>query len=306
MDVGDDNNETKEKQPNNSQEKKDQPAQTSLRENMKNYIQGLKSKGVNENLVKEYEKKLNSLSDEQLVQNAEKFKFSDKNQRNNMTNVDDQSLGYRTGDVMCFPTSVAIALSNLGVENPVAPLGIQYEDFLDDVIRNDSEISSSAKGVRPRVAISAEEKMINKYFGDKVTVTRRENPWEDKSYSGMLNTFKEINQQYLNQGAQVIIGTGLTHGGHVVVLTGISEGGVSITDPYGRPRPGIETRTKTIRLSSYYQITHTWSEYVCNYDRNDYEMNSTKGENIFLSWDYAWGLGVGKRWYMVIERKKAD
>jgi tetratricopeptide (TPR) repeat protein len=257
-----------------------------LRENTKAYILGLKEKGLSEEIVNQYLQRLEGLSDKELLENQKKFKFTDMNQRNNLTNVDDKSLGYRTGDVMCFPTSVAIALSNLKIENPVAALGIQFEDHLDNLIRNDPEIMEIAKKYpdkKPRTVGPVEEKMINKYFGDRVVAKWvYKEPW----FSDMEEAnrhFKKLSESNLNNGAQVIIGTKLTHGGHVVVFSGYDEGGISIIDPYG-----ISSFTKRSNGSSHYDKNSTEAEAM------------TKGYNVYVNWDRVNEFQLGYRWYMTI------
>ncbi|QJR21309.1 hypothetical protein BREVNS_0559 [Brevinematales bacterium NS] len=257
-----------------------------LRENTKAYILGLKEKGLSEEIVNQYLQRLESLSDKELLENQKKFKFTEMNQRNNLTNADDKSLGYRTGEVMCFPTSVAIALSNLGIENPVAALGIQFEDHLDNLIRNDAEIMKIAKqhpNNKPRTVGTVEEKMINKYFGDRVIAKwlYKEPSFRNREEAKIY--FRKINESYLNNGVQVIMGTKLTHGGHVVVYSGYDEGGIYIVDPYGRP-----SLTKRRNGSS-------------NYDKNSTEAGAmTKGYNVYVNWERVNEFQVGYRWYMTI------
>ncbi len=268
-----------------------------IKNRTRNYILSLREKGIDRSLIKDYLTVLDSLSDLTVLNNYNSFKFSDKNQRNNLTNVDDKTLGYRTGNVMCFPTSVAIALSNLGVENPVAALGMQFEDHLDDLIRNDPEILKDKQiakalkdGVRPRTVGKAELLMISKYFGDRVNVNivgydvTKNPPYT--SGREAKNYFSKLNKNYLSKGGEVVIGTRLTHGGHVVVYSGYDEGGIYITDPYGK--------ASLIKGSGGNS----------GYDKNLTDIGeTTKGYNVYVPWNKVNEFQLGYRWYMTIELK---
>lgn len=267
-----------------------------LRENTKAYILGLKEKGLSEEIVNQYLQRLESLSDKELLENQKKFKFTEMNQRNNLTNADDKSLGYRTGEVMCFPTSVAIALSNLGVENPVAALGIQFEDHLDDLIRNDPEIledkdvlKATKEGLKPRTVGKAEVLMINKYFGDRVRAKMvgydvGKNP-PYKNAIEAKNYFKNLNDNYLNKGIQIVMGTKLTHGGHVVVYFGYDSGGIYIIDPYGEPSL-VNKNGRSV------------------YKKNSPDIGETTlGYKVYVSWNKVNEFLVGYRWNLIIEKK---
>jgi len=254
-----------------------------IREETRQYIMSLAEKGLPASAVNELLHMLNTTSDVELVNNARNLRLSDENQRNNQTTVN----GVKQGGRMCFPTSVAMALSNLGIENPVAALGMQYEDFLDFLIRKDPAISALANGtgMKPRTVGKVEKEMINKYFGDRVEAKIYDG-WKGKNYNQIINRFKDIDQKYLNEGIQVVIGTGLTSSGHVVVLTDVSDEGVYITDPYGNPRP-----------------SSTGGNYSVNYQRNETTMEYTYGENILIPWGNVRAQDLGKFWYMTIEVK---
>jgi hypothetical protein len=269
-----------------------------LRDQTKTYILGLKDKGLSETTVNGYISKLDSLSDDQILANADKFSFTDQNQRNNQTIVD----GKNQGDIMCYPTSVAGALSALGVQNPMAALGMQYEDFLDDLMRNDSNISKLANGTgfRPRETIDAEKAMLNKYFGDQVSANSYDG-WDGKNYNQMISRFKGIEQKYLDKDIEVVMGTKLTHGGHVVRLVDVSDDGIYITDSWGNSRPGNTAVYKSIFGFQTKTIDHY--NYSVNYQKNTPAMESTYGENNFIPWGNVQSQNVGKLWYMTIEKK---
>ena len=48
-----------------------------LKTETRDYIMGLKDKGVSQTLINKYVEKLDSLSDGQIMENADKYKFSD-------------------------------------------------------------------------------------------------------------------------------------------------------------------------------------------------------------------------------------
>ncbi|MEJ5284628.1 MAG: C39 family peptidase [Brevinematales bacterium] len=260
-----------------------------IKNRTRNYILSLREKGIDRSLIKDYLTVLDSLSDLTVLNNYNSFKFSDKNQRNNLTNVDDKELGYRTGNVMCFPTSVAIALSNLGIENPVAALGIQFEDHLDDLIRNDPKIMKEAKkypAYKPRTIGAVEELMINRYFGDRVIAKVEYKEPAFKNIEGAKSYLKRLNEDYLSKGVEVVMGTRLTHGGHVVVYSGYDEGGIYITDPYGK--------ASLIKGSNGNS----------GYDKNLTDIGeTTKGYNVYVPWNKVKEFLLGYKWYMTIELK---
>jgi RHS repeat-associated protein len=115
-----------------------------VRKQTRDYILGLDSSVASDGLplnpresstlVQSYLKKLDSLTDDQIISNYFGNIYSNENQMSNAAGNSDQP------DQMCFPTSVANALSNAGVMNPVAALGIKYADHLDNLLNNDREL----------------------------------------------------------------------------------------------------------------------------------------------------------------------
>ena len=236
----------------------------------RDYIMSLKDKGESQNLINSYLGRLDSLSDYEIIVNSDKYRFSDRNQINNV------NFPYDT----CEPTSVSNALSNRGVENPVAALGVQFEDHLYNLIKNDPALN---QGNVPWEVPEIEKNMINKYFGDQVKAVMHSgwNPNDSASIGTInMNTKMQAIGHFINSGDQVIMGTQLTGpGGHIVTANSVTETGVFITDSAGTFEAGYGSH---------------------NYHWNSADSSYTTGYYNFLSDDVVRDYGVAKHWYMTI------
>jgi hypothetical protein len=249
------------------------------------YIQTLRDRGVGSALTNQYQSMLNSLkgNSDQLLQNAYKNIFSDQNQ------ISNQNDPYIT----CFPTSVAIALSKLGIANPLAAIGKQYADVLTDLIKNDPKLynivkndTSLPQSIRdhPWTAGDVEKTMINKYFGSQVQAMMHQgwNPQDSSSIGtkNMNGTMQAIGN-YLDKGTQVVMGTELTGpGGHVIDANSANAAANAYaTDPAGSFEAG------------YGKYNYYW---------NSADSSNTTGANEYLSDINIQEYGVAKVWFMTI------
>jgi len=198
-----------------------------------------------------YMNTVNTISDDKIVNNYINYMYSNDNQMSNQNNP----------SITCFPTSVAAALSNLGVENPVAAAGVGYADLLTTLITygNPSITTPWENGV-------PEVNMVNNYFGDQVKMGWLP-AWKT---SDQMNTdFNTYYQDAIDEGDQVLLATGLTTGGHVLMMNGINgNAGITATDPYG-----------------YYPYGSG--------QKNNSTMGYTYGANEYLDWPTIYSKQVG-------------
>jgi hypothetical protein len=222
------------------------------------------------NLLNGYKNNLNSLSSDDLANNYFNYRFSNDNQMSN----DNEN---QNSPNMCFPTSIATALSNLGVENPVAAAGVNYADLLYNLV------TKGDPAANPDIWESgpAEVNMVNTYFGNQVEMGW-EGDWNpvdshnDATFDNIKIDF-DAYQKDIDNNVQIILATALTgynpnnNGepyGHVGVLNSVDSDGIYFADSYG--------------VSPY-----------MSGQKNTQNMDYTYGANEFLNWNTIYSSRVG-------------
>lgn len=143
------------------------------------------------------------------------------NQRNNKSRYNDK-YGIVKPDYMCGVTSLAGALTYLGVKNPKP--GMQFEDALEVVRREQTDKNFYKAGGFERWEALSE---LARHFG---ATPLYHNFGRGKLDTDLINTIKAA----IDRGAAVVLGTDVPGTqGHIVRIQGYDATGFIIDDPYG-------------------------------------------------------------------------
>ena len=177
-------------------------------------------------------------------------------------------------DVMCQLTSLASALTYLGIPNPNP--NKQFEDALED-LRVTKKLD--------RYDYLTLEKLAKSF--NVSTELNHSYPTKLNMNQGRAEAFKQHAQSKwasaLNEGKAVVLSAATTRAGHIVKLVGITPDGIIVDDPWGKIKDsGLKTKQ-----SGNYQTLNSKSPRSPNTNPNDTQLGKNEigvGNDVFWSW----------------------
>ena len=207
--------------------------------------------------------------------------------------------GYKDiADVMCNVTTLANCLTSLGVQNPNSSK--QFEDVLEDRLRNDPNKYPSSNGTNARYWWSNLSKLAES-FGVRSSGTKSLQGFSSSDTKFFQDFVRNNWESGLRQGKAVMAGVYTTQPGHIIRVVGVDwqRGGLVIDDPYGRAQDtaGSDYKRNNYNRSGISDTRNTSSR--TNVNTQEGQDEAGNGKQNFWSWSYCAEV-FGNTWYLIL------
>ncbi|MEH2153536.1 FG-GAP-like repeat-containing protein [Nostoc sp.] len=207
--------------------------------------------------------------------------------------------GYKDiADVMCNVTTLANCLTSLGVQNPNSSK--QFEDVLEDRLRNDPNKYPSSNGTNARYWWSNLSNLAES-FGVRSSGTKSLQGFSSSDTKFFQDFVRNNWESGLRQGKAVMAGVYTTQPGHIIRVVGVDwqRGGLVIDDPYGRAQDtaGSDYKRNNYNRSGISNTSNTSSRNNINTQQGQDEAGN--GKQNFWSWSYCAEV-FGNTWYLIL------